>query len=77
MHENAMLILTLGGKYSEFLQPGVDILIFNTSTPINKQKLEFAAGAKIPAVTEQWLIESIKYGVKQDAAQYLVKTEIK
>ena len=54
---------------------GINIVIFNTSAPINKEKLDFAAELNIVAVNEKWLTDSIKRGVKQDPDQYLIKME--
>lgn len=67
--------MNAGGKYSEYLQPGVNVLVFNSQVPINKDKLDFATGEKIPCVTEQWLLDSIALGVKQDPTKYIGEGE--
>lgn len=71
----SILTRDTGAKYSEYLQAGVDVLVFNSSMAVNKDKLDFAASSSIPAVTEQWLLDSIDRGIKQDPAQYLVENE--
>jgi hypothetical protein len=69
-----LLNVTVGAVYSEYLKPGVNVLICNSES-FSKEKLEFAVENGIDAVNENWLYQSVDTAVKQDPKDFAMKTE--
>ncbi|KAL4998688.1 BRCT domain-containing protein [Aspergillus recurvatus] len=67
------LVNLVGATYNEYLKPTASVLICNTSTSLNQEKLRHTHEWDVPAVTAEWLWTSIRQEKKQPFEPYLVR----
>ncbi|KAL6237256.1 hypothetical protein BDW75DRAFT_89551 [Aspergillus navahoensis] len=67
------LVNLVGATYNEYLKSTASVLICNTSTSLNQEKLRHAHEWGVPAVTADWLWTSIRQEEKQPLEPYLVR----
>ncbi|OCL05394.1 BRCT domain-containing protein, partial [Glonium stellatum] len=65
------VVKLMGATYDEYLTPTTSVLVCNSKTP-NKEKLNYAVERNIPAVSAEWLWESLRTGEKQPFQDYLL-----
>ncbi|KAL5046096.1 hypothetical protein BDW71DRAFT_182803 [Aspergillus fruticulosus] len=67
------LVNLVGATYNEYLKPTASVLICNTSTSLNQEKLRHTHEWGVPAVSAEWLWTSIRQEKKQPFEPYLVR----
>ncbi len=63
----------MGGKYDEYFTRNSSVLICNMQRQVRVEKLEITKEWQIPAVTIDWLLESIRTSTKQPYKLYFIR----
>jgi DNA replication regulator DPB11 len=69
----SIVVKLAGGKYDEFFSKSASVLICDLTKRVRREKLLSAHAWEIPAVSLDWLIDSIMSGEKQLFRKYLVR----
>ncbi|KAI5310292.1 hypothetical protein KEM55_008944 [Ascosphaera atra] len=62
----------MGAKYNEFLSPEVSVLVCVKETA-NQEKLRHVSNWGVPAVSEDWIWDCVKHGVREPLEPYLLQ----
>lgn len=62
-----------GASYNEYLTPSASILVCNNAGPVNNEKLRHTQEWGVPAVSADWLWDSIRRQQKQALEPYAIR----
>lgn len=67
------LVTLMGANYEEFFSEKSSVLICNATQQVRIEKLQRAKEWRVPVVSTDWLLESIRLGLKQPYKPYLLR----
>ncbi|KAK1138358.1 protein kinase activating protein dpb11 [Aspergillus melleus] len=67
------LVNLIGASYNEYLTPSASVLVCNDPNAVNQDKLRHTSEWGVPAVTADWLWNSIRREQKQSFDPYLIR----
>ncbi|GES63871.1 subunit of DNA polymerase II [Aspergillus terreus] len=67
------LVNLIGASYNEYLTPSASILVCNNAGPVNNEKLRHTQEWGVPAVSAEWLWDSIRREQKQALEPYAIR----
>ncbi|KAI5304662.1 hypothetical protein KEM56_006163 [Ascosphaera pollenicola] len=67
------IVNLMGAKYNEYLTPSASILICDSMSEKSREKLRHVSNWNVPAVSPDWLWDSISAGTRQPYEKYLLQ----
>lgn len=70
------VVKLMGGTYDEFFSEKTSVLVCNIAQQLRIEKLQRAKEWKIPVVSIDWLLESIRTGSRQSYKPYILRSKV-